>query len=75
MTAPWKSLPWSLWDLQRPARCRPGDLIVAVNDRLVTSVDDLHRLLSDLQDQPVLTLSLVRGTARLEADVRPAISR
>jgi len=53
----------------------PGDLIVAVNDRVVTSVDDLHRLLTDFQNQPVLTLTLFRGTHRLDIDVQPATSR
>ncbi len=51
----------------------PGDLIVAVNGRVVTSVDDLHRLLTDFQDQPILSLTLVRGTSKLNADVRPTI--
>jgi S1-C subfamily serine protease len=52
----------------------PGDLIVAVNDRVVTNVDDLHRLLTDLHNQPTLTLTLVRGGRKLAADVRPAVS-
>lgn len=51
----------------------PGDAIVAVNGRVVTSVDDIHRLLIDFQDQPALTLTFVRGTRKLEAEVRPAI--
>ena len=52
----------------------PGDLIVAVNGRVVTSVDDLHRLLTDFQDQPILSLTLVRETRKLNADVQPAIA-
>ena len=52
------------------AGVQPGDVIVAVNDRVTTSVDDLHRLLSDLHRQPLLTLTLIRGARKLEADVR-----
>jgi S1-C subfamily serine protease len=52
----------------------PGDQIVAVNDRVVTTVDDLHRLLTDLHNQRTLTLTIVRESRRMEADVRPAVS-
>ena len=51
----------------------PGDLIVAVNDRLVTSVDDVHRLISDFKNQPLLRLTIVRGKRKLENDVRLVI--
>ena len=53
---------------------RPMDLIVAINGRVAISVDDLHRLIVDFQDQPLLTLSLVCGTRTTRVDVRPAIS-
>ena len=53
----------------------PDDLIVAVNDRVVTSVDDLHRLLTDFQNQPLLTLTIVRGERQLQVDVHPDVSR
>ena len=49
----------------------PDDLIVSVNDRVVTSVDDLHRLLTDFQNQPLLTLTIVRGDRQLQVDVHP----
>ena len=48
----------------------PNDLIVAVNDRIVTSVDDLHRLISDCKSNPILALTVVRGKRKLEIDVR-----
>ncbi len=51
----------------------PGDLIVAVNDRIVTSVDDLHRLLTDLQNQQALTLTIVRAANKLDIELRPAV--
>jgi S1-C subfamily serine protease len=51
----------------------PGDLIVAVNDRIVTSVDDVHRLTSESRDQSVLTLTVVRGGQQRNIDVRSSI--
>jgi S1-C subfamily serine protease len=44
---------------------RPGDLIVAMNDRVVASVDDLHRLLSRWPTGTPLELSVVRGQRKL----------
>jgi S1-C subfamily serine protease len=44
---------------------RPGDLIVAMNDRVVASVDDLHRLLSRWPIGTPLELSVVRGQRKL----------
>ncbi len=37
-----------------------GDLIVAVNDRLVSGVDDLHRLLTQLPTEIPLELAVIR---------------
>ena len=37
-----------------------GDLIVSVNDRIVTSIDDLHRLLARLPIEATLDLSIIR---------------
>jgi S1-C subfamily serine protease len=48
----------------------PGDLIVAVNDRLMTSIDDLHRLLSRSLADPVVALTVLRGDRKLEIEVR-----
>ncbi len=52
---------------------RPEDVIVAVNDRVVTSVDVLHRLLTDFQHHEVLTLNIIRQSELLEIEVRPSI--
>ena len=52
----------------------PGDLIVAVNDRVVTSVDDVHRLIGDFKNQPLLTLTIVRGHRKLDVDVKLVVA-
>lgn len=52
---------------------QPGDVIVAVNGRVATSVDDLHRLLIDLKHQELLTLTIVRGAKLLEKTVKARI--
>lgn len=38
-----------------------GDLIVAINDRVVSSIDDIHRLLSRQFDAQSLELTIIRG--------------
>ena len=48
----------------------PGDLVVAINGRIVTSLDDMHRLLSRAAAGAV-TLSVVRGRRRFEVEVQP----
>src|SRR5262249_45441479 len=40
---------------------REGDLIVSMNDRIVSTVDDLHRFLSRLPVESDLELSIVRN--------------
>lgn len=52
------------------AGVRPGDLIAAINGRIVTSVDDMHRLLSRAADRSVM-LTVVRGTRQLDIAVKP----
>jgi S1-C subfamily serine protease len=47
-----------------------GDLIIALEGRIVSGVDDLHRLLSKNASAGVLTISLIRGERRLEVSVR-----
>ncbi|MFO1094308.1 MAG: trypsin-like peptidase domain-containing protein [Planctomycetaceae bacterium] len=45
------------------------DLIIAVQGRVVTTVDDVHRLLTQLPlDQP-LAVSVIRGEERLELEI------
>jgi S1-C subfamily serine protease len=51
-----------------------GDLIVAVNARVVTGVDDLHRLLAGLPLDRAFTLSVVRGEELLEISVEPRLA-
>jgi len=51
------------------AGVRPGDLIVAAGGRLVSSIDDLHRLLSNRGAARHLVLAVVRGQRQLELHV------
>jgi S1-C subfamily serine protease len=51
------------------AGIRAGDLIVAMNDRVVSSVDDLHRLLARLPLEAAVELTLVRGNKQLQVAI------
>ena len=51
-----------------------GDLIIAVNDRIVTSVDDIHRLLGRYDSERQLTLTVVRNRRRLEITINPGFA-
>jgi S1-C subfamily serine protease len=51
-----------------------GDLIVAVNGRIVAGVDDLHRLLARLPLDRPITLGVVRDDRLLEVAVEPRLS-
>jgi S1-C subfamily serine protease len=57
------------------AGVEPGDLIVSVNDRVVTSVDDLHQVLSRLPIDKPVALSILRGDLVIERHVQPVLSR
>lgn len=48
-----------------------GDIIVAMNDLPVRSVDDLHRLLTEWQPSEPVRVSLLRGKALSAIEVRP----
>lgn len=48
---------------------RPGDILVSMNGLPVESVDDLHRLLSEVDVGSLALLDLLRGTERLTAEV------
>lgn len=53
------------------AGIRPEDLIVAVQGRVVTTVDDVHRLLTQLPlDQP-LAVTVIRDEQRVELEIVP----
>ncbi len=54
------------------AGIRVGDLIVAVNDQDVSSVDDLHRFLAEWPIGKAITLSVIRGKSRKMLHVVPA---
>ena len=46
------------------AGVQEGDVIVALAGRLVTSIDDLHRLLMTVPDEQEIEISVVRGEAQ-----------
>lgn len=52
------------------AGLKAGDLIVAIEGRIVTGVDDIHRVLTSLPLDRPLTLSVVRGAARFDVHVQ-----
>ena len=53
------------------AGLRTGDLITAVNDRAVASIDDLHRFLSEWPIGRPVELSILRGKFRKQLNVVP----
>ena len=57
------------------ARLREGDVIIALGKHAVAGVDDLHRLLSDAQVGEQNTVTIVRGTERLEFPIVPRESK
>jgi S1-C subfamily serine protease len=44
------------------AGLQPGDIVVSLNGRIVESVDDVHRLLSQFPVESSVEVSIVRGT-------------
>jgi S1-C subfamily serine protease len=46
-----------------------GDLMISLNGRIVTSVDDVHRLLSGFQTAQSLSISVVRDGKIVERTV------
>lgn len=48
----------------------PGDRILALNGRLVTNVDDLHRMLSKLPADCPLTLTIARHARQLDLEIQ-----
>jgi S1-C subfamily serine protease len=53
------------------AGVREGDLIVAINGRLVTGPDELTRLVSRLPRNTAVEVTIVRGDSRVEVSVFP----
>lgn len=56
------------------AGLRAGDWIVAINDRVLTSIDDLHRVLARLPVGQTIVLHLVRQGQPLEVEVEPRLA-
>jgi S1-C subfamily serine protease len=54
------------------AGLREGDLLVAVNDRPIATVDDVHRMLVAWPIGESLTVTVLRGATRLDVAVVPA---
>ncbi len=48
----------------------PGDIVLEMNGSPVESVDDLHRLLSEVEGKDLARLDLLRGTERKIVEVR-----
>lgn len=55
------------------AGLREGDVIVSVNGRVVTGIDDLHRLLSGVAPAAPLAMSVLRDEGVLELTVEPRV--
>ena len=53
------------------AGLRDGDLLVAVNEQAVSSVDDLHRFLAGWPLNGPMVLTILRGAERLAVNVTP----
>jgi S1-C subfamily serine protease len=56
------------------AGLRAGDWIVAINDRVIASIDDLHRILARLPAGQTIVLHLVRQGQPLEVAVEPRLA-
>jgi S1-C subfamily serine protease len=59
----------------RVAGLREGDVIVALDDKPVAGVDDLHRLLTDAQVGARSVLTVIRHTERLTLPIFPEEAR
>jgi S1-C subfamily serine protease len=57
------------------AGLREGDVIIAFGDQPVAGVDDLHRLLTEAHVGSKSSITVLRGTERLDLKVIPAESR
>ncbi len=54
------------------AGLQPGDLITAINDRITSNVDDIHRILSLMPQDVGFEITVIRGTRKLELQVGAA---
>ena len=53
----------------RTAGLRDGDIIVSLDAHAVTSLDDLHRLLTEDRIATIVTLGILRGVDRIDLGV------
>lgn len=53
------------------AGIEPGDLLVAIGNRKLTSVDDLHRFLTEWPVGKSVKLTIIRGKEKLQVEVVP----
>jgi S1-C subfamily serine protease len=53
------------------AGIRPQDVIVALHGRVVTGVDDVHRLLTQFPREQPLEVTVIRGGIRIELQISP----
>jgi S1-C subfamily serine protease len=59
----------------KKAGVREGDVIVSFNRQPTAGVDDLHRLLTDVHVELTVSLSVIRGTERLDITIVPQESK
>jgi S1-C subfamily serine protease len=57
------------------ADLREGDVIIVLGDQPVAGVDDLHRLLTDTQVGASNSITVLRGTEKLQLEIIPRESR
>jgi S1-C subfamily serine protease len=57
------------------AGLQSGDLIVSLNGRIITGLDDLHRMLSTVTPAAQFVLSVLRGGGLLEIPVEPRLGQ
>ena len=59
----------------RKAGLREGDVIIGMNDRTTSSIDDLHKLLTEERIGRKSSLVVIRGTEKLTLEVIPQESQ
>jgi S1-C subfamily serine protease len=55
------------------AGLRSGDIMIAVNGRILTGMDDLHQILTGLPKSPQLLITILRANRLLEVPVEPRL--
>jgi S1-C subfamily serine protease len=57
------------------ANLRTGDLIVSINGRIITTLDDLHQILSGFKSSVELTITIIRGDRLLDIVLAPRLAK